>query len=322
MLCDSALPRSFERDGKIDAMNEDDLGFGFTAMASSCEVRIAGLSRRRAEPLAKEAIAEVRRIETKYSRYRADSIVSRINAAAGSGRAIRVDAETAGLLDFAAQLFDGSGGLFDITSGSLRKAWDFRAQRMPAPGEIEALLPLVGWHKLRWGNREIELPAAGMEIDFGGFGKEYAADRAATLLRERGVRHGLVNLGGDIRLVGPRLGGKPWMLAIQDPRLPDRLLAELPVRGGALATSGDYERFFERDGVRYCHVLDPRTGWPVSSWRSVSVIAPACLAAGALTTVAMLKGADALDFLQAQNVAFLAVDAQGRLHEGQPRTPS
>ncbi len=161
-----------------------------------------------------------------------------------------------------------------------------------------------------------------MEIDFGGFGKEYAADRAATLLQERGVRHGLVNLGGDIRLVGPRLGGNPWMLAIQDPRLSDRLLAELPVRGGALATSGDYERFFERDGVRYCHVLDPRTGWPVSHWRSVSVIAPACLAAGALTTVAMLKGADALDFLQAQNVAFLAVDAQGCLHEGQPRTPS
>ncbi|MEO8124669.1 MAG: FAD:protein FMN transferase [Burkholderiales bacterium] len=318
MLSAAVQPFATARGGRIDAMNENDLGFQFTAMASGCEVRIAGLSRRRAGPLAAEAIAEVRRIEVKYSRYRADSIVSRINAAAGSGHPIRVDAETAGLLDFAAQLFDSSGGLFDITSGSLRKAWDFRAQRMPLPGEVEALLPLVGWHKLRWRNREIELPIAGMEIDFGGFGKEYAADRAATLLQERGVRHGLVNLGGDIRLVGPRLGAAPWMLAIQDPRAPERLLAELPVRAGALATSGDYERFFERDGVRYCHVLDPRTGWPVRAWRSVSVLAPACLAAGALTTVAMLKGADALDFLRSQNVAFLAVNADGRLYEGQP----
>lgn len=318
MLSSAAASVAPARAGRIDIMNGDDLGYRFTAMASGCEVRIAGLGARKSERLAAEAIAEVRRIEAKYSRYRADSVVSRINASAGSGRPIRVDAETAGLLDFAAQLFAGSDGLFDITSGSLRKAWDFRAQRMPAPGEIEALLPLVGWHKVRWRHREIELPAPGMEIDFGGFGKEYAADRAASLLQSRGVRHGLVNLGGDIRLVGPRPGGAPWMLAIQDPRSPDRLLAELPVRGGALATSGDYERFFERDGVRYCHVLDPRSGWPVSRWRSVSVIAPACLAAGALTTVAMLKGADGLEFLRTQNVAFLAVDAQGRLHEGQP----
>ena len=296
--------------------SSDDLGFEFSAMASACDVRIAGLSRRKAARLAALAIAEVRRIESKFSRYRAASVVSRINAAAGSGEAIRVDAETAHLVDFAAGLHATSNGLFDITSGTLRKAWDFRAQRFPRPGDFEALLPLVGWDKVRWNGKTIELPLPGMELDFGGFGKEYAADRAATLLQENGVRHGMVNLGGDIRLIGPRVGGQPWMLGIQDPRAEDRLLAQLSLRSGALATSGDYERYFERDGVRYCHVLDPRTGWPVSAWRSVSVVAPACLAAGALTTVAMLKGDEALAFLDAQNVDYLAVDAAGRLHEG------
>jgi thiamine biosynthesis lipoprotein len=296
----------------------DDFGFRFTAMASTCEVRIGALGRRRAAPLAARAIAEVRRIEAKYSRYRADSVVSRINASAGSGRAVALDAETTRLLDFAADLFAASDGLFDITSGTLRKAWDFRAGRLPAPGEIDALLPLVGWSLVQRDHDSIALPRAGMELDFGGFGKEYAADRAATLLQELGVRSGLVNLGGDIRLVGPRPDGSPWRLAIQDPRDEARLLVRLPLDAGALATSGDYERYFERDGKRYCHVLDPRSGWPVTHWRSVSVVAPACLAAGALTTVAMLKGAAAREFLAAQQVAYVAVDSEGRLHEGQP----
>jgi len=292
----------------------DDIGFQFAAMASSCEIRIAALSRRKAEPLAKLAMAEVHRIEAKFSRYRDGSVVSRINAVAGSGRAVDVDDETCHLLDFAASLHAVSDGLFDITSGTLRKAWDFRARRLPLPGQIDELLALVGWAKVVWKAPRIELPLPGMELDFGGFGKEYAADRAATLLRAHGVRHGMVDLGGDIRLVGPRRGNAPWILGIQDPRDTQRLLARLTLVSGALATSGDYERYFEVGGVRYCHVLDPRTGWPVNAWRSVSVAAPTCLAAGALTTVAMLKGQDAIAFLESQNVEYLAVDSNGGLH--------
>jgi thiamine biosynthesis lipoprotein len=297
---------------------DDDIGFRFTAMASTCEVRIGATGRRGAARFAAQAIAEVRRIEAKYSRYRADSVVSRINASAGSGGEVGVDSETAQLLDFADGLWSASDGLFDITSGTLRKAWDFRSARMPAPGELDALLPRVGWSRVRWDGASIALPLAGMEVDFGGFGKEYAADRAATVLQQLGVRSGLVNLGGDIRIVGPRPDGSPWSLGIQDPRDATRLLARLPLAEGALATSGDYERFFERDGRRYCHILDPRTGWPVAHWRSVSVVAPACLAAGALSTIAMLRGADAPAALAAQRVAFVAVDSEGRVHEGQP----
>jgi FAD:protein FMN transferase len=274
------------------------------------------MDQRDAEPLALEAIAEVRRIETTYSRYLATSIVSRINALAGTGQSVEVDDETAHLFDFAASLHAASDGLFDITSGILRRAWDFRARRIPTRAAIQALLPRIGWRLVRWQRPHLALPEPGMEIDFGGFGKEYAADRAATLLQARGVRHGLVNLGGDIRLAGPRPDGEPWILGIQHPREPDRMLDSMALTEGALATSGDYERCFDLEGVRYCHVLDPRSGWPVSAWRSVSVVAPACLAAGALTTVAMLKGAGAIDFLQQQNVGYLAVDARGQVHRG------
>lgn len=121
-----------------------------------------------------------------------------------------------------------------------------------------------------------------------------------------------MNLGGDIRVIGPRADGTPWTLGIQHPRQPGRVIAGLALAGGALATSGDYERFFEFDGQRYCHILNPRHGWPARGWQSVSVVAPLCLAAGALATVAMLMEDAAPAFLQRQGVDYLAVDAQGR----------
>ena len=308
------------RDRPRDRASDEDFGWRFGVMACDGEIRIAGLPRRRAEPLARRAIEEVRRIESKFSRYRDGSVVSRLNASAGSGQPVAVDAETAQLLDFAATLHAQSDGLFDVTSGVLRRAWDFRARRKPRPGELEALLPLVGWHQVRQHEgrrgREVLLPRPGMELDFGGFGKEYAADRAATLLQAAGVRHGMVNLGGDLRVIGPRPDGRPWTIGIQHPRQPRALVASLAIASGGLATSGDYERSFDdEDGTRLCHVLDPRTGWPVQAWRSVSVVAPACLAAGALTTIAMLRGDGALEALRAQGVAFLAVDRHGTVHE-------
>ena len=280
-------------------------------MASDCEVRIAGVSDALGQSLAAAAIDEVRRIELKYSRYRADSVVSQINALAGSGRATAIDAETAQLLGFAAQLFTLSDGLFDATSGVLRQLWDFKLERKPSQAQLDAILPRIGWNYVAWNEHDAQLTRADMELDFGGFGKEYAADRAATLLIERGVRHGLVNLGGDIRVLGPRADGSPWSLGIRHPRTDGAVIASIPLSTGALATSGDYERFFVEDGQRYCHILNPKTGWPAQHWQSISVIAPVCVAAGALSTTAMLKGADALAFLTGQGVSYLAVDAGG-----------
>ncbi len=296
-----------------------DHGVQFVAMASDCEVRLAGVSAARAQSLAALAIAEVRRIETKYSRYRADSVVSRINAAAGSGESIAIDAETAQLLAFATQLFTLSDGLFDATSGVLRQVWDFKTGRKPSPEQLKEVLPRIGWNHVQWTDQTAQLSRPGMELDFGGFGKEYAADRAATLLANEGVQHGLVNLGGDIRVIGPQADGSPWLMGIRSPRearaarQDDAVIASIPISSGALATSGDYERFFVDEGERFCHILNPKTGWPAQHWQSISVIAPVCVAAGAMSTTAMLKGPEALAFLQGQGVSYLAVNADGQV---------
>lgn len=299
-------------------MDPTELGFEFHAMGTACRIRLAGCSESEARTAADAAIDEVRRIETKYSRYRSDSIVSRINAAAGSGRAVEVDAETADLLDFAARLHAHSEGLFDITTGVLRSVWDFRNARLPDAAAMAAVLERVGWRHVRWQRPHIELTLPGMELDFGGFGKEYAADRAGTLLAERGIKGGLVNLGGDIRVIGPHADGRAWSLGIAHPRRAGEVIAGIELSHGGLATSGDYERFFEIEGRRYCHILDPRSGWPVQHWQSISVTGPACLAAGALSTIAMLSGQGAHELLRSQGVGFLTIDAAGRVHREAP----
>ncbi|WP_395406662.1 FAD:protein FMN transferase [Pseudoduganella sp. UC29_106] len=286
----------------------------FNAMASPCHLMLVAPTQEDAERIAEPAIAEVRRIETDYSRYRADSIVSRINAAAGNGKWITLEDEASSLLDYATSLFAISGGLFDITSGVLRRAWNFKVPRIPSSEELEPLLALVGWHKVERRRGAVRLQKPGMELDFGGFGKEYAADRAAAVLRALGVQHGYVNLGGDISVIGPQPDGEPWLIGIQDPRNADRTIASLAVARGGLATSGDYERYFELDARRYCHILDPRSGMPVTYWRSVSVLAPLAVAAGSTTTIAMLLGADAPRFLEQSGFSWLAQDADGRLH--------
>jgi len=296
-----------------------ELGFGFRAMASVCEVRLCAEDEAAAQAQAQAAIDEVRRIEAKFSRYTEDSVTTRINRAAG-GPPLTVDDETAALLDFGATLWTTSGGRFDLTSGVLRRAWRFDLARLPAPGAIEALLAGVGWQKVEWDRdgRRLRLPRDGMEIDFGGLGKEYAADRAAAVLLAQGARHGFVNLGGDVRAVGPAPDGTPWRIGIQHPRAASGMtMGAIDLAREGLATSGDYERYMEVEGQRYCHILDPRTGWPAQHWRSVSVAAPVCVAAGACSTVAMLMPRDeALAFLREQGVQFLAVDAAGQAHRG------
>ena len=285
----------------------------FKAMGSACEVVLASHTQNEAESMAKLAIDEVLRIERKYSRYTTDSVIAKINQQAGRG-ALQCDDETWALFQFATQLFDKSDGLFDITSGVLRQAWDFKNPEVPTSQKLEALLPLVGWQNVVLQDQSIALPLAGMEVDLGGFGKEYAADRAAQVLKEKGVTHGYVNLAGDMRFLGPKPTGEPWMIGIQDPRARDQVVATLPITQGGLATSGDYERYFELNGQRYCHVLNPKTGMPVSYWRSVSVTSPATVVSGCTTTMAMLKEADGLAFLQATGFDFFAIDHTGKVH--------
>ena len=294
------------------------LRFDFQAMASPCSLQIDGRDEPAMRRAASAAIAEVQRIEHKFSRYREDSIVSQINHNAGLDP-VAVDDETHSLLAFADQLWTLSDGLFDITSGVLRRAWDFKAAQLPRPEVLQGLLDQVGWQRVEREGPWVRLDKPGMELDFGGFGKEYAADRAAAVLQSHGMHHALVNLGGDLHALGERrisgLAGTAWQIAIQHPRAseaqPDATLAVLSLARGGLATSGDYERYFIHQGRRYCHVLNPFTGWPVTHLQSISVLAPTTTAAGALATIAMLKGAQARPWLEAQGARYLMVDHRG-----------
>ncbi len=286
--------------------------FQFAAMACTNEIQLYAEDETTAKRQAQAGIDEVLRIERKYSRYRDDSLLSTINAAAGQA-AVTVDDETAALLDYGATCHKNSAGLFDLTSGVLRRCWNFREPALPDPIKLKATLGLVGWKRVRWRRPEIMLTKAGMELDFGGIGKEYAADRAAQACLDSGARFGLVNLGGDVRIVGPHPDGSPWQIGITHPRNDGQVLAHIALSSGGLATSGDYERYFVLDGKRYCHVLNPRNGYPVAAAQSVSVIAPLCLVAGSLSTIAMLREQNAERFLQAENVPYLVVDRDGKI---------
>ncbi len=286
--------------------------FPFEAMGTGCVLHLYAERENTADMAATSAIDEVRRIETRYSRYSERSWLSEINLAAATGRTIEMDDETAALLDYAFACHRISGGLLDITTGVLREMWNFTSGILPSAEEVAALLPRVGMDKLIWERPRLRFRQPGIELDFGGIGKEYAADRAAAVCKANGLTRGLVDLGGDIRILGPQPDGQPWRIWIRHPRMPDTAIAVVELTTGALATSGDYERYMEVDGKRYCHLLNPRTGWPVAGLSSVSIVAEDCLLAGSLASVAMLKERNGPAWLESLNMPHLWVDEQGR----------
>ena len=279
-------------------------------MGGPCCFRIDSRDESATELAIAAAEAEVRRLEAKYSRYLSSSLTSKINQGAGDETPVAIDEETAGLLNYAQTLWQESGGLFDLTSGVLRKAWDFKSCRLPQPSEIEALLPLVGWQQVQYSATQVHLPVAGMELDFGGCVKEYACDSAAGILRKQGVEHALVDLAGDIAVVGGQASREAWQVGIHHPTEGSSAVARISLSSGGLASSGNYERFMECDGRRYGHIINPKTGWPVQGLLSVSVAAEQCMVAGSTATIAMLMPpVEALAWLEGLGLPWLAVDA-------------
>jgi thiamine biosynthesis lipoprotein len=287
---------------KVEARGDNLLAVCFTAMASPCELLLPSAEAAAALDWGILVAQEAWRVEKKFSRYRSDSVTAWIHE--NRGIKIAVDAETASLIDFARQCFDLSEGLFDITSGVLRYAWKFDgSDRIPEADAIQCLMPLVGFDKLRWQPPYLFLPA-GMELDFGGIGKEYAVDRAYDLLAARRSAPFLINFGGDLRANRSPSHG-PWQVGIERPDTDRQATMILDLEHGALATSGDSRRYLLRDGVRYGHILDPRSGWPVVlAPRSVTVAASSCTEAGLLSTLALLQGARAKEFLEQQGVRY------------------
>jgi thiamine biosynthesis lipoprotein len=285
----------------------------FLALGSQCALRLYAEREADARIAGQAAAEEIARIEARYSRFRADNLLSRINDAAASGSAVELDDETAALIDFAFACYVKSDGQFDVSAGLLRQAWCFSEPTLPGAEAIAALLPRIGLDKVEWRPPRLRFTVPGMELDLGGIGKEYAVDRAAGICIALGIRHGLIDLGGDIRVIGPMPDGTPWIVGIRHPRAPETAMTTVALDSMALATSGDYQRFIDVDGRRYCHILDPRTGWPARGLSSVSVIAADCLFAGSLATMAMLKGNDGNAWLRRLGVRFLTMDIEGRL---------
>ena len=285
----------------------------FEAMASPCEILIDTADETLARKLLDLAEHEARRIESKFSRYRDDNIIYQINHS--QGHAIEVDSETAALLDYANQCYEISDGMFDITSGVLREVWRFDgSDNIPSEKSVQKLLPRIGWQKVSWQRPLITLPM-GMEIDLGGIGKEYAVDKTALLLDQFNISV-LVNFGGDLYTNKPRTNGQAWIVGIENPdklvnrkpkqkNLVQHSIDEFDLERGGIATSGDTRRYLLKDGVRYSHILDPRTGWPVRhAPHSVTVAAGTCTDAGIIATLAMLHGKEAEAFLKAQGVMY------------------
>lgn len=281
-------------------------------MGTPCDLQLFAPDPASAQKVADLAIQDIQRLELKYSRYRDDSLLSDINRVAKQGGRIAVDDETAGLLNYADACHQQSGGLFDISSGLLRQAWRFDKGQLPEQTLIASLLEWVGWEKVRWSPPELTFLVPNMELDFGGIVKEYASDRVATLCRQAGCRHGLVNLGGDVKIIGPRPDGQPWRIGIAHPRNKNALLESLALHRGAVASSGDYERCILIGGKRYSHVLNPKTGWPVGHLTSVTVVSDHCVVAGSASTIAMLKEEQGPAWLAELGLPHLWTDIQGR----------
>ncbi|MFT6987421.1 MAG: thiamine biosynthesis lipoprotein [Psychromonas sp.] len=274
----------------------------FFAMASSCEVLVECSEALCATQIIEAVFTEAKRIESKFSRYLKTNIVYKINHSAG--KPVCLDDETCHLVDFAYLCHQLSDGLFDITSGVLAQVWSFDgSDNIPDRAQIDKLLPLIGLHKVTWQAPYLTLPK-GMALDFGGIGKEYAVDcclaKAVDIAATVPV---LLNFGGDLICNGSRQNGSGWTIGIESVVGVKPIV--LSLKKGALATSGDVNRYLLQKGIRYSHILNPLTGYSViDAPRSITVAAESCIEAGLLSTLAMLQGAQADPFLAQQSVDF------------------
>ena len=266
----------------------------FRAMGTQCQVDFACESGPRAREFKADVLAWVESFEARFSRFRPESLVSRINARAGR-EAVELDDEAESLFGLVDWYHWSTGGLFDPSALPLLALWDYHnpAAQVPKPEAVAAARAKVGWKKVVHKDRKLFLPEPGMGIDVGGIGKEYAVDCVLQMGQACGFPSIHVNFGNDLRVFGPAPQGGPWLVGLEDPRHPGECWGGLAVTKQAVTTSGDYLRFFSVDGRRFGHILDPRTGWPVANGcGSVTVVAPTCTEAGVLSTTAFIMGAE------------------------------
>lgn len=287
-------------------------------MGTVVEITALGQDRESLQGAVEAAFDEIERAESLMSSFREGSDVDRLNRSAG-GPPVAVDPEVYWILERSVGISAQSGGAFDVTVAGLRGVWSIDPEhpRIPAPAEIEQRLPLVGFRNmvLEKGYKA-GLLKPGMRVDLGGIAKGYAVDRAIETLMKHGVTMAMVNAGGDLRTLGKH-GGRPWMVGIQDPRNKGEILGKFPVADMAVATSGDYEKFIEQGGKRYCHIIDPRSGRPAAKVRSVTVIAREAWLADAMATALFVLGPEGGMTLveKTPGLEAMMIDLEGRILE-------
>jgi len=259
---------------------------------------------------------EMRRIDRTMSPHKEDSELSIINRDAGR-RPVPVSAEMARLIVRAAEFSELSGGAFDITYAAVGHLYDYRNRIRPSDAELAAARAAVGWRHLVLDSHAgtVRFTRPGMRIDLGGFAKGHAVDNAAAILRRRGIAHGMVSAGGDSRVIGDRRG-RPWTIGVRDPRRPGQVAAVLPLEDVSISTSGDYERYFDAEGTRFHHLIDPATGKSPRGIQSVTVLADDGLTSEALSKIVFVLGVErGMALVESQSgVDAVVVDAAGALH--------
>ena len=285
-------------------------------MGTRVAVELWSEDRALAERAMDAVIAEMRRTDELMSTYKPESQLSQVNAHAHE-RPVQVDPDIIEVVERSFEVSRMSGGAFDITYASVGYLYDYRAHQKPTDAQIAAALPGVDYRKVQV-DREahtIRFLREGVRIDLGGIAKGYAVDRAVQHLRELGIRHAMVNAGGDTRLLGDRRG-KPWMVGIRDPRSAGRVVMRVPLADEAISTSGDYERYFEEDGVLYHQILVPSTGRSARGVRSATVIGPDATLTDGLSTTLFVLGVERGMQLIARlpGVEAVMVDDEGRIY--------
>jgi thiamine biosynthesis lipoprotein len=237
-------------------------------------------------------MAELRRIDDLMSHYKPESELSAINQHANE-RPVPVDKELFDLIKLSTHYSQITEGAFDITYASVGYLYDYRRRIHPSEEQIKQALPAVNWRNMLLDEQHhtVRFEHPGMRIDLGGIGKGYAVDRGIEILKARGIERALVTAGGDSRIIGDR-NGRPWLVAIRHPDNPNKVVTRIPLSDSAMSTSGDYERYFDEDGVRYHHIIDPHTGHSASKVRSATILAPTATQTDGMSKTAFVLGAE------------------------------
>lgn len=284
-------------------------------MGTRVEIQLWMDDEPQARQLIADGMAEFDRIEAGMSTYRGSSEISAVNRDAAAAPVV-ISAELFNLVQRSVDLSVKTGGAFDITYDSVGYLYDFRARERPVDTVIADNLAAIDYRHIRLNADQstILFTQPGTRINLGGIAKGYACEQVVALLRKAGVKNALVNAGGDTRLLGDRRG-KPWVVGVRDPDDESRWVTRLALEDEAISTSGDYERFFEEDGIRYHHILDPHSGKPVAGVRSVTVIGPdATLTDGLSTSVFVLGVERGLALIEATpGYAAVIIDAERKV---------